>query len=88
MEVHRLFEELYECAEKHDQVGFNRALYWLLREETLEGVEDDVYDMFIDTEYCLDCDNKQPTKIDQMIIDGQPLYLKVCQDCGIEMELD
>lgn len=87
MEIHEKFEELYECAERHDPVGFNRALYWLLR-EGVAHVEDDIYELFMNSEYCLECDNVQPTRLDQMIIDGEPLYIRVCQDCGVEMEID
>lgn len=89
MEINRNFEELYECAERHDTVGFNRALYWLLANGlNTDNVMTDIFFEFAESEYCLDCDNVQPTKLDQIIIDGEKIYLKVCQDCGVETEIE
>ena len=91
MEVAYKFSDIYELAEKHDIVGFNRAVYWLLlnmSRRDIEMITNEIYNDFLDSRHCIECDNQQYTKIDQMLMDGEIIYSKVCPDCGTEIELD
>ena len=90
MEIPKLFTELYEYAERHDIVEFNRELYHVLNKLDRGGIcmyLDEIYDTFLDSTHCLYCSNQQETKVDLMLMDGHNVYTKVCPDCGEEIEL-
>lgn len=92
MEVNRDFEELYERAECKDVVGFNRELYWILMriKSNTDKVMTDIYNQFLESEHCIECNNAQPTIMDMVSLDDGfvKIYTKVCQDCGVELEFE
>lgn len=93
MNVNEKFEELFISAEKHDILNFNRQMVYLLRECSVNAHYDlgllleDLEVQFENENLCIECETHKELERDQIFMDGERIYLKVCPSCGFEYEI-
>ena len=86
------FEDLFKCGEQHDIINFNRRMIDFLSEcisgyYDLELITEDLEKQFKEANLCSVCETQLEMVDDQIIIDGQRIFLKVCPSCNYDFEV-
>lgn len=93
MNINEKFEELFICGEKHDIVNFNRQMTYLIREISVNSrydvgiLLDELDNQFREANLCSECETSEELQDDQIVIDGEKIFLKVCPSCESEIEV-
>lgn len=89
MEINKVFDAIYESAERHDPVAFNRNMISVLKQignKNSKSIVDEIRELFIKEDICINCESTLPMLHDSMFIDNQQLFMSICPECGTEVQ--